>query len=185
MMISTPPTGHRPPRPAFVARRHGQAGFTLVELITVIVILGVLAATALPKFVNLGSDARTASVKAVGGALATTSAMVHGKALIDPSATTVTNENVVITLEAGYPSAARIGNMALAAGLDSADYTIRYGSATATATQPGLPINSFAAIPTDVQNTPKALGCYAQYTGASGSGDAIRPPVVTVVTSSC
>ncbi|QBE67041.1 type II secretion system protein [Pseudoduganella lutea] len=165
--------------------RHGQAGFTLVELITVIVILGILAATALPKFVDLGSDARIASVKAVGGALAATSAMVHGKALIDPSATTVTSENVVVTLEAGYPSAARVGNMALAAGLDTADYIIRYGSATATATQPALPINSFAAIPVDVQNTPKALGCYAQYTGASRTGNAVTPPVITVVTSSC
>lgn len=104
-----------------------QSGFTLVELVVVIVILGVLAATALPKFANFSGDARAATLKAAKGAISSAAAMAHAYALANPSATTVTAEGVQIALTNGYPAsgtdvAAR--KFAELAGISESDYTL-------------------------------------------------------------
>lgn len=171
--------------PSNPLRRPRQAGFTLIESTVVIAVMGVLAATALPKLAELRTAAHVASLKTVRGALQSTAALVHAHALLRPSAATISSDGVTVRLASGYPSAAQYGNAAAAAGLGAADYVIRYGPAAPTATQPALPANAFAAIPAGVADTAAAPGCHVLYTGASGAGATITPPSVTVVSNGC
>ncbi|WP_019029497.1 type II secretion system protein [Colwellia piezophila] len=59
-------------------------GFTLIELVVVIVILGILAVVAAPKFINLQDDAKLANMMAMKGALESAEAMVAMKVIVDP-----------------------------------------------------------------------------------------------------
>lgn len=67
---------------------NNQKGFTLIELVVVIVILGILSAFAAPKFINIQDDAYQAKIKAVRGSFKAGIAMVHAKSLASQVGTT-------------------------------------------------------------------------------------------------
>lgn len=97
-----------------------QQGFTLIELVMVIVILAVLTAIALPKFSNLGGNAKLSAIKGALGAMKSTNTIVHSKSLTSGIDTgTITLEGTAINVSGGYPTADAI---LAASGIDSADF---------------------------------------------------------------
>ena len=150
-----------------------QGGFTLIELIMVIVILCILAAFALPRFANLGQDARIATLNGAFGAVRSASAIAHAQALARPAAPVVL-EGVTIDMIHQYPQANAAG--IVAAAQLSSEFTSTGGGT-----------NAGDVITIQVANAPTPAGCSFTYAAPTGAGLA---PVIggttgTVVTTGC
>lgn len=146
------------------SRRTPQGGFTLIELVVVIVILGILAAFAIPRFVNISTQARESAMRGLAGSLRSASALAHGLALAQgqTAATgTIQMEGQNITLAFGYPTADAAGIGMTVANLD--------GFTTATAG------TTMTFTPTNAPATP--ANCQVIYTQATGS---TAPATVTL-----
>ncbi|ENM5906330.1 type II secretion system protein [Vibrio mimicus] len=156
-----------------------QGGFTLIELVVVIVILGILAVTAAPRFLNLQNDAREASLQGLKGAIDGAAGIVYGKSAIEGEESQAKTENPAptteegITTNFGYPTANASGIGAAVVGINS-DWSNNPSAASGT-----MQYSFKGNTKWDQAN---ATGCNVTYIEAANSASA---PTTAVYTGGC
>ena len=151
-----------------------QKGFTLIELVVVIVILGILAATAAPKFIDLTGDARKSVMQGVQGSINSAVNLAHAKALVSnqTGATgSITIGSLTYAMVNGYPAAA--ANSTDGLGVGSLIELDTGSDITFTDATPSVFQHAGATVPAD---------CQISYANAT---DSETPPVVTATLTDC
>lgn len=139
------------------------SGFTLIELVVVITILGILAAFAVPKFIALDSQARVATINGLAGSVKSAASLARGMSMATGSAANVLMEGNTVTLSNGYPDSTATG-IPLAVNTSASDFTYTPGAASGTWAKVGAPGT-----------------CTVTYTPAPAGGS----PTVTTSTAGC
>ncbi|PKH05495.1 type II secretion system protein [Moritella sp. Urea-trap-13] len=154
--------------------RHRSNGFTLIELVIVIVILGILAATASSKIFNLSADARIATLESLEGAILSASSMVNYKAVIEKKTDCSTDPTIemqgeTITLRCGYPCPHPNG----------IGHTVETGDAFSWVG--GNCGGVLGYVEVQVKDAPTPSTCKIRYSASDGS----RPPIISLTDSGC
>ncbi|XOV79576.1 MAG: prepilin-type N-terminal cleavage/methylation domain-containing protein [Aestuariibacter sp.] len=168
-------------------------GFTLIELIIVIIILGILAVTAAPKFMDVSSDAQRATMQGMEGALKAAAQLIRAKAKIagidgqeytSTNTPTITVEGNVIEVDLGFP-APTSPNVLDILDVDSGDWvTFDDNAADDAATEARVWPSGKEGDASDGDLTgTTAQDCYVSYSYDSSVSNA--RPVITVVSSEC
>src|SRR2546421_8828499 len=146
-------------------------GFTLIELVVVITILGILAGFAIPKFIALDTTARVATVNGLAGSVRGAAALARGLSMATSNTASVTMEGATVNLLNSYPDATATGIAAAMNTSGAGDFTFTAGATaagTATWTKVGAP-------------TP--ANCSVSYTPPASAG--ASPTIPTPTTSGC